>query len=510
MALLKPYDHGNYPQNGALGSSQALRTELDAIETGFDILDAALDEGLTGAAGSATIAAAQAAISTTQAGISTTQAGVATTKASEASTSASNANTSKIAAQSAQAAAEAARDSALSAYDNFDDRYLGPKLSDPTTDNDGDPLEAGALYFNTVSEKMRLYTGSIWVAAYVTGVASDIESIPSGNLSANNVQAALNELQSDIDNRATELTNHINDTADAHDASAISYAGGAGIPATDVEGALDQIANEKLDKSGGSLTGLLNVNDGADIASASTVDLTAATGNTVRITGTTAIAAFTMNAGQQMELVAVGALPLTYNATTMNINGGASYTCAAGDRLRVFKDGAGVVRVNVTKQDGTAVVGGGNTITQGNSSVTVTDAGTGKLERTLDGVIIGEETVASRKSTIDGGSTLYPEFKCRAWVNFNGIGTVAIRGSGNVTSITDNGTGDYTVNFTTAMPDANYGFSVSSSGNAAVSSMTQVVDYINIPTINTFRFKIANSNSGVTQDVNYISASFFR
>ena len=47
-------------------------------------------------------------------------------------------------------------------------------------------------------------------------------------------------------------------------------------------------------------------------------------------------------------------------------------------------------------------------------------------------------------------------YGCRAWVNFNGTGTVAIRASGNVSSITDNGTGDYTVNFTTAMPDANY------------------------------------------------------
>jgi len=45
---------------------------------------------------------------------------------------------------------------------------------------------------------------------------------------------------------------------------------------------------------------------------------------------------------------------------------------------------------------------------------------------------------------------------CRAWVNFNGTGTVAIRASFNVSSITDNGTGDYTVNFTTALPDANY------------------------------------------------------
>ena len=47
-------------------------------------------------------------------------------------------------------------------------------------------------------------------------------------------------------------------------------------------------------------------------------------------------------------------------------------------------------------------------------------------------------------------------YTAKAWVNFNGTGTVAIRAAGNVSSITDNGTGDYTVNFTTAMPDANY------------------------------------------------------
>jgi hypothetical protein len=51
-------------------------------------------------------------------------------------------------------------------------------------------------------------------------------------------------------------------------------------------------------------------------------------------------------------------------------------------------------------------------------------------------------------------------YGCRAWVNFNGTGTVAIRASGNVSSITDNGTGKYTVNFTTAMSDANYAYSL--------------------------------------------------
>ena len=58
-------------------------------------------------------------------------------------------------------------------------------------------------------------------------------------------------------------------------------------------------------------------------------------------------------------------------------------------------------------------------------------------------------------------------YGCRAWVNFDGTGTPAIRASGNVSSITDNGTGDYTVNFTTAMPDANYGASITSSVSGA-------------------------------------------
>ena len=55
-----------------------------------------------------------------------------------------------------------------------------------------------------------------------------------------------------------------------------------------------------------------------------------------------------------------------------------------------------------------------------------------------------------------GYGSVATAYGCRAWVNFNGTGTVAIRASGNVTSITDAGTGQYTVNFTTAMPDTNY------------------------------------------------------
>lgn len=86
-----------------------------------------------------------------------------------ASTNATNAANSATAAGNAQTAAEAARDATLTAYDNFDDRYLGSKTSDPTLDNDGNALVAGSLYFNSVSGAMKVYTGSAWVAAYVSG-----------------------------------------------------------------------------------------------------------------------------------------------------------------------------------------------------------------------------------------------------------------------------------------------------------------------------------------------------
>lgn len=113
-----------------------------------------------------------------------------------------------------------------------------------------------------------------------------------------------------------------------------------------------------------------------------------------------------------------------------------------------------------------------SSIVQSNSNVTVTDAGTGKVETTIDGTVVEELTLAARKSTIDGGSVLYPEFKCRAWVNFNGTGTVAIRASGNVSSITDNGTGIYTVNFAAPLSDANYAVAAMAARNATDSNFT--------------------------------------
>lgn len=91
---------------------------------------------------------------------------------------------------------------------------------------------------------------------------------------------------------------------------------------------------------------------------------------------------------------------------------------------------------------------------------------------------------------------------CRAWVNFNGTGTVAIRASFNVSSITDNGTGDYTVNFTTAMSDANFGWSVSTSSTGyGMTTGALTASSIRISTV---------SSAGAATDFPYISVPIFR
>jgi len=115
----------------------------------------------------------------------------ASTSEGNAQTYATNASNSATAASNAQSAAETARDQTLTAFDNFDDRYLGTKASDPTLDNDGNALVAGALYFNSTDGAMKVYEGSAWVAAYA--------SLSGALLATNNL--------SDLNDAATARTN---------------------------------------------------------------------------------------------------------------------------------------------------------------------------------------------------------------------------------------------------------------------------------------------------------------
>ena len=99
-------------------------------------------------------------------------------------------------------------------------------------------------------------------------------------------------------------------------------------------------------------------------------------------------------------------------------------------------------------------------------------------------------------------------YSCRAWVTFNGTGTVAIGASGNVSSITDNGTGDYTVNFTTAMTDANYS-TVGSAGSAASDTRIFVPNFSAAPTTSACNVS-TRGITGAAADLVYVNVSVFR
>ncbi len=149
-------------------------TGQDRTQTGLDRAAVAADKG-TVAADKATVAADKATVGgyrdDVEADRSTIEGYRDEVEADRVDVQADKvvASAAADAAALAQAAAEAARDATLLAFDNFDDRYLGSKAADPALDNDGNALVGGALYFNTTTTSMMVYTGSAWVAAYIDG-----------------------------------------------------------------------------------------------------------------------------------------------------------------------------------------------------------------------------------------------------------------------------------------------------------------------------------------------------
>lgn len=116
-------------------------------------------------------------------------------------------------------------------------------------------------------------------------------------------------------------------------------------------------------------------------------------------------------------------------------------------------------------------------------------------------------------STLKFGTWENPDgtenFKSRAWVNFNGTGTVAIRASGNVASITDNGVGDYTVNFTNAMPDANYSVTGAGKRDTAATLCIFNLEGATTNTVSSFRCRFGNAG-GSFNDVSEGHVAIFR
>ena len=137
-------------------------------------------------ASSATSSAAAALASKNAASASETASAASETAAassqSASATSASAAASSASSAASSATSAQAAQTAAETAYDNFDDRYLGPKSSDPSVDNDNNTLLVGSLYFNTSSNVLKYWTGSSW---------NNVEAVDTSNFASNGFAIAM-------------------------------------------------------------------------------------------------------------------------------------------------------------------------------------------------------------------------------------------------------------------------------------------------------------------------------
>jgi hypothetical protein len=108
-----------------------------------------------------------------------------------------------------------------------------------------------------------------------------------------------------------------------------------------------------------------------------------------------------------------------------------------------------------------------------------------------------------------GYGSVATAYGCRAWVNFNGTGTVAIRASGNVSSITDRSTGSYDINFSTAMPDINYSV-IGTSGDDGSWGTVFHTSQMNIVTTSAVQILLSNNNGTGRVDDSWVNVAIFR
>lgn len=229
--------------------------------------------------------------------------------------------------------------------------------------------------------------------------------------------------------------------------------------------------------------------EGESIAAAATTDIGAASGYELTITGNTTITSFGTAAAGIIRILKFSGTPLlTYNATSLKLPGAANYQVVAGDTFTFISEGSGN-----WKCVGYALISG----------------------FAMGGAASQAEEEAASSTTVftSPGRQQYHPSAAKAWVCFNGTGTLAIMASYNVSSVTDNGTGDYTVNFITAMSDANYSVTAGMQGvSGSISAHVAIFGSSSglvAPSTSSFRISTWTFGGALT-DSSYIMSHVFR
>jgi len=349
--------------------SQPLTTNVDSAKWTLIVDAASASSSSTAAAASAAAAAASASAASTSASNASTSASNASTSASNASTSASNASTSATAAQNAKTAAE-------TAFDDFDDRYLGSKASDPALDNDGNALIDGALYFDTTNNVLKVYDLGNAVFRRTTPTSAEQTNIDtvSAQISPTNNISTVAGANTNIGLVAGQIspTNNISTVASAN--TNIGLVAGQISPTNNISTVAS--ANTNIGLVAGQISPTNNISTVAGAVSSGNIATVAS-----NIAGVNSFAErYRVQAGDPSTSLDAGDLAFNTSANLLKFYDGSNW-------ITITSGGAGITDV---VQDGTPQLGGNldvngfSVVSTSNANINITPNGTGSV--VLDGI----------------------------------------------------------------------------------------------------------------------------